>query len=96
MMGLEDFASPQAAILAGATAALMSERGRGVLRRGVVYGVAGVLTVADVATGAARGVAHGVGGDGGSGQDGGGPPEPAASEQRAGPPAAPPAPGVTP
>lgn len=70
-MGLDDFATPQAAVLAGVTAALMSDRTRDVMRRGAVYGVAGVLKVADVATGAARGVARGVSNNGEPAEDAG-------------------------
>src|SRR5262249_31366486 len=43
---------------AGATAALMSERSRKVLRRGIVYGLAGAITVFDAVVGAAEGVVH--------------------------------------
>jgi hypothetical protein len=44
---------------AGATAAVMSERSRNVLRRGIVYGLAGVLTVGEGFVSAAKGIAHG-------------------------------------
>ena len=48
----------------GATAVAVSPKARGVARKGAVYGLAGVLTVADMvastARGAARGAAHGV------------------------------------
>ena len=48
----------------GATAVAVSPKARDIARNGAVYGVAGVLTVADVvgstARGAARGAAQGV------------------------------------
>jgi hypothetical protein len=46
-------------LVAVGTAAVFSSRVRGVLRRGVVYGVAGVLSAGEAIVGAARGVAHG-------------------------------------
>jgi hypothetical protein len=42
----------------GATAALMSERSRKVLRRGIVYGLAGAITAVDTATAVAEEVVH--------------------------------------
>jgi hypothetical protein len=45
----------QVAIAVTATAAALSPRVRGVLRRGAVYGVAGALKASDVVTAAARG-----------------------------------------
>jgi hypothetical protein len=60
-MALEDYLESEVAIAVAATAVLMSTRGRRVLRRGAVYGVAGALKAADVVTAAARGVASGVG-----------------------------------
>jgi hypothetical protein len=48
----------------GATAVAVSPKARGMARKGAVFGLAGVLTVADTvasaARGAARGAAHGV------------------------------------
>jgi hypothetical protein len=46
-------------LIAGGTAAVFSGRVRSVLRRGIVYGVAGVLSAGEAVVGAARGVAHG-------------------------------------
>jgi hypothetical protein len=43
----------------GATAVAVSPRARDVARKGAVYGLAGVLTVADVVAAAARGAARG-------------------------------------
>jgi hypothetical protein len=45
-------------IVAGATAAVMHDRTRGVLRRGLVYGVAGAITAGEALFAGARGVAH--------------------------------------
>src|SRR5262245_32781857 len=47
-----------AAGVAGGTAAVMSERTRKVLRRGIVYGLAGAISAGDVVVSAAKGVAH--------------------------------------
>ena len=44
---------------AGATAVLMSERGRNLVRRGVVYGVANVMNFGETVASAATDVAHG-------------------------------------
>jgi hypothetical protein len=44
--------------VAGATAAVMHDRTRGVLRRGLVYGLAGAITAGEALFAGARGVAH--------------------------------------
>ena len=44
---------------AGATAIVMSERGRNLLRRGVVYAVANAMNAGETFAGAATEVAHG-------------------------------------
>lgn len=58
-MDLEDFAEPEVAVAAAATAAVLSPTVRNFLRKGAVYGVTGVLmagsTLAAVRRGAARG-----------------------------------------
>ena len=54
-MALDDYLDSEVAVAVAATAAALSPRFRRVLRRGAVYGVAGVLK----ATAAARGVARG-------------------------------------
>jgi len=59
-MGIEDLASSESAVVAAATATVLSPRVRETLRRGAVYGVAGALKVGDVVAGAARGAARGV------------------------------------
>jgi hypothetical protein len=58
-MALDDFLDSEVAVAVAATAVALSPRVRRVLRRGAVYGVAGVLKATDVATAAARGVASG-------------------------------------
>ena len=60
-MALEEYFESEVAVAVAATAALMSPRGRRLLRRGAVYGVAGALKATDVVTAAARGVAQGIG-----------------------------------
>jgi hypothetical protein len=63
-MALDDYFDSEVAVAVAATAAALSPRFRRVLRRGAVYGVAGVLKATDVATAAARGIARGASGDG--------------------------------
>jgi hypothetical protein len=46
-------------LVAGATAAVMHQRSRTYLRRGLVYGVAGAITATEALFAASRGVAHG-------------------------------------
>jgi hypothetical protein len=58
-MALDDYLDTEVAVAVAATAAALSPGFRRVLRRGAVYGVAGVLKATDVATAAARGVARG-------------------------------------
>ena len=58
-MAMEDWMDSEVAVAVAATAAVLSPRFRRVLRRGAVYGVAGVLKATDVATATARGVARG-------------------------------------
>jgi len=58
-MALDDWLDSEVAVAVAATAAALSPGFRRVLRRGAVYGVAGVLKATDVATAAARGIARG-------------------------------------
>lgn len=58
-MDLDDFFGSQTAIAVGLTATVLSPRARKVLRRGAVYGVAGVLVAGDAVSAAARGARHG-------------------------------------
>jgi hypothetical protein len=56
----EDFLEPEVAIAAAVTAAIFSPRARRVLRRGAVYGMAGVLIAGDAIASFARRVGQGV------------------------------------
>jgi hypothetical protein len=58
-MALDDFLDSECAVAVAATAVALSPRARRVVRRGAVYGVAGVLKATDFTTAAARGVARG-------------------------------------
>jgi hypothetical protein len=55
-MGLTD---SETALAAGVTAAILSPRVRAVMRRGAVYGVAGVLKASDIAVSAGKGAVEG-------------------------------------
>ncbi len=59
-MALEDYLESEVVVAVAATAAVMSPRVRGVLRRGAVYGLAGVLRAGDAVSSVARNVAPGV------------------------------------
>ena len=59
-MALEDYLESEVVVAVAATAAVLSPRVRGVLRRGAVYGLAGVLMAGDAVSSAARNVAPGV------------------------------------
>jgi hypothetical protein len=52
-MDPEDFVKSEVAVAVAATVGVLSPRVRGVLRRGAVYGVAGLLLAGDVVGGAA-------------------------------------------
>jgi hypothetical protein len=56
---LDDLLEPEVMIAVGVTAAVMSPPVRKVLRKGVVYGLAGLLIAGDKIVGAARGMAQG-------------------------------------
>ena len=58
-MDVEDFANSEVAIAVAGSAAVLSPRVRRVLRRGVVYGVAGALLAWDAAAPLARGFGRG-------------------------------------
>jgi hypothetical protein len=58
-MALQDFLDSEVAVAVAATAALASPPVRGVLRRGAVYGLAGLLTVGEVTSSFARGAVRG-------------------------------------
>ena len=59
-MALEDYLEPEIAVTAAVTAAVFSPRGRRLLRRGAVYGLAGVLAAGDAITSFSRSVSHGI------------------------------------
>lgn len=58
-MGVDDYMDREAGAIAAATAAAVSPRARELLRRGAVYGLAGLLKAGDVAIAAARGAVQG-------------------------------------
>ena len=58
-MALEDFMEPEVAVTAAVTAVVFSPKGRKLLRRGAVYGLAGLLAVGDALSSVARGVGQG-------------------------------------
>jgi hypothetical protein len=58
-MGLDDLLEPEVLIAVGVTAALMSPPVRKMLRKGLVYGLAGMLTLGDKLAAAARDVSQG-------------------------------------
>ena len=59
-MALDDYLESEVVVAVAATAAVLSPRVRGVLRRGAVYGLAGVLMAGDAISSAARNAAPGV------------------------------------
>ena len=59
-MALDDYLESEVVVAVAATAAVMSPRVRGVLRRGAVYGLAGVLRAGDAISSLAHNAAPGV------------------------------------
>ncbi len=59
-MALEDFTDPEVAIVAAVAAAVFSPTVRGWIRRGAVYGMAGILVAGDAISSVARGVGQSV------------------------------------
>lgn len=59
-MALEDYLEPEVAVAAAVTAAICSPKARNWLRRGLVYGTAGVLIAGDALAGLARNVSQGI------------------------------------
>jgi hypothetical protein len=59
-MALEDYLEPEIAVTAVVTAAVFSPRARKLIRRGAVYGMAGILIAGDVISSAARSFGQGV------------------------------------
>ena len=60
-MAMDDFMESEVAVAVAVTAVVMSPRARNVLRKGAVYGLAGVLKAADAVGSFARGVGRGAG-----------------------------------
>jgi len=58
-MALDDYLDSEVAIAVAATAAVLSPRVRGVLRKGAVYGLAGALVAGDAIGSFARGIGRG-------------------------------------
>jgi len=56
---LDDLLEPEVMVAVGVTAAVMSPTVRKVLRKGVVYGLAGLMIMGDKIAAAARGVSRG-------------------------------------
>lgn len=59
-MEIEDFAEPEIAVTAAVAAAIFSPRARKVMRKGLVYGMAGVLAAGDAVTSFAHSIGQGV------------------------------------
>lgn len=59
-MEIEDFVEPEIAVTAAVAAAIFSPRARKVMRKGLVYGIAGALAAGDMVTSFARSVGQGV------------------------------------
>lgn len=59
-MALEDYMEPEVAVTAAVAAAVFSPKVRGVIRRGLVYGMAGVLIAGDAISSFARSVGQGM------------------------------------
>ncbi len=58
-MALEDFMEPEVGVAVALTAAVASPQVRSVLRRGAVYGLAGILMAGDAVSSLAQGVKRG-------------------------------------
>lgn len=59
-MALDDYLEPEVAVTAVVAAALFSPRGRQILRKGAVYGLAGVLVAGDALSTAGRNLGQGL------------------------------------
>ncbi len=57
-MALDDYLEPEVVIAAAVTAAVASPTVRKWLRKGAVYGLAGLMTLSDRVKGAAKNLAH--------------------------------------
>lgn len=61
MFDLEDYVEAETALAIAATALILSPRARRVIRRGVVYGLAGVLTAVEAGRSLLQGAREGFG-----------------------------------
>ncbi|HCI81108.1 MAG TPA: hypothetical protein DHW02_15625 [Ktedonobacter sp.] len=59
-MALEDFLDPEVAATAVVVAAVVSPQGRKIIRRGAVYGLAGILVAGDAIASVGKSVGRGV------------------------------------
>lgn len=59
-MEVEDFLQPEIAVTAVVTAAIFSPQARKVMRRGAVYGLAGILVASDAVASFGKSVGRGV------------------------------------
>jgi len=59
-MALEDYLEPEVAVTAVVVAAVFSPRARKVIRRGAVYGLAGILVAGDALATAGKNIGRGV------------------------------------
>jgi hypothetical protein len=60
IMALDDFMEPEVAVTAAVAAAVFSPKVRRVVRRGLVYGMAGILIAGDAISSFARNVGQGI------------------------------------
>jgi hypothetical protein len=60
IMALEDYLEPEIAVTAVVVAAVASPRARKIIRRGAVYGLAGILVAGDALTTVGKGIGRGV------------------------------------
>ncbi|GAC1403574.1 MAG: hypothetical protein NVSMB49_21210 [Ktedonobacteraceae bacterium] len=59
-MALEDYLEPEVAVTAVVVAAVFSPRARQIIRRGAVYGLAGIMVAGDALASAGRSIGRGV------------------------------------
>ena len=59
-MAVDDFLEPEVGVAVAITAALASPKVRGLLRKGAVYSLAGVLVAGDAAVALANGIKRGI------------------------------------
>ncbi len=59
-MAFEDYLEPEIAVTAAVTAAVFSPQARKAIRRGAVYGLAGILVAGDAITSFSRNVKQGI------------------------------------